>query len=241
MLKLLAKAIRDLHTLSGAPGGLPNYALVSFGMVNPRTGALTHYVDPTTGALLSAAGDAFALTSLTSTPLVSPVISTGLTASGSASNNFGGSTGAFVTSAGANTLSGDVSLAAGKDLIAASGDGILDFSLATGVTKTSTGLFTVSGGEAKSVQALVAAGAVNLTTGTTTIASSGAIAITLAAGTNGQRKNITMITDGGDATLTGTFGPTGTTIVFGDVGDSAELQFINSKWYPTSLIGVTVA
>lgn len=48
---------------------------------------------------------------LTNKTLTSPVISTGLTASGSASNNFGGSTGAFVTSSGANTLSGAVAAA----------------------------------------------------------------------------------------------------------------------------------
>ena len=40
--------------------------------------------------------------------LTTPVISTGLTASGSATNDFSGSTGAFKTSSGANTLSGAV-------------------------------------------------------------------------------------------------------------------------------------
>src|SRR4051812_24435294 len=74
-------------------------------------------------------------------------------------------------------------------------------------------------------QALVAAGAVNLTAQATTIASGGAIALTLADGTNGQMKSITMITDGGDATLTPATMRGGTTIVFNDVGDSVLLQF----------------
>ena len=51
-------------------------------------------------------------------------------------------------------------------------------------------------------QALTAAGAVNITTAVTTIASSAAIALTLPNGGAGQIKIITMITDGGTATLT---------------------------------------
>jgi len=53
-------------------------------------------------------------------------------------------------------------------------------------------------------QALTSTGAVNLTTAVTTLASTGAYAVTLAAGSVGQIKIITMITDGGDATLTPT-------------------------------------
>lgn len=48
--------------------------------------------------------------------LDSPAIKNGLTASGTASNNFGGSTGDFVTSSGSNTLSGDTTVAASKKL-----------------------------------------------------------------------------------------------------------------------------
>ena len=48
--------------------------------------------------------------SLTNKTLVSAVISTGLTASGSAANTFAGSTGTFITSTGANTLSGAVTI-----------------------------------------------------------------------------------------------------------------------------------
>ncbi len=57
-----------------------------------------------------------------STPtIVSPVISTGLTASGSASNDYSASTGTFKTSTGANTLGGSTVLAATKSLTLAAG------------------------------------------------------------------------------------------------------------------------
>lgn len=92
-----------------------------------------------------------------------------------------------------------------------------------------------------SVQALAAAGAVNLTTAITTIASAGAIAITLADGANGQIKVISMITDGGDATLTVANLQGGTTIVFGDIGDTATLVFLGTKWAAIGLTGVTIA
>jgi hypothetical protein len=52
---------------------------------------------------VTAAGNA-----LTSSSLTSPIITNGLTAVGSASNDFSGSTGTFKTSSGANTLGGAV-------------------------------------------------------------------------------------------------------------------------------------
>ena len=67
-------------------------------------------------------------------------------------------------------------------------------------------------------QALTAAGAVSITTTITTVASSGAIALTIADGTQGQIKVIVFITDGGDATLT-----------FADAGDSAILMWIGAS------------
>ncbi len=91
------------------------------------------------------------------------------------------------------------------------------------------------------VQALAAAGAVNLTTLTTTIASAGAIALTLADGVAGQLKTISMITDGGDATLTPANLQGGSTITFNDVGDTVLLQFIGTKWVILANNGATVA
>jgi len=91
-------------------------------------------------------------------------------------------------------------------------------------------------------QALTAAGAVNLTTAVTTIATGGAIALTLAAGSVGQIKIITMITDGGDATLTPTnFAGSNTTITFDAVGDTVQLCYINSTWVVLGNNGCTLA
>lgn len=53
--------------------------------------------------------------------LTSPVIGTGLTASGSAANTFAGSTGTFITSTGLNTLSGKVALKVVAAPVAATG------------------------------------------------------------------------------------------------------------------------
>lgn len=53
---------------------------------------------------------------LTNKTMTAQVVKTGLTASGSASNDFSGSTGTFKTSSGTNTLSGDVVVAAAKYL-----------------------------------------------------------------------------------------------------------------------------
>ena len=83
---------------------------------------------------------------------------------------------------------------------------------------------------AGSPQALTAAGAVNLTTAVTTVASSGVIALTLANGTVGQIKIITFITDGGTATLTPATMVNGTTLAFADAGDSAILLWIATGW-----------
>ena len=91
-------------------------------------------------------------------------------------------------------------------------------------------------------QALTAAGAVNLTTAVTTIATGGAIALTLAAGSVGQIKIITMITDGGDVTLTpAAFSGSNTTITFNDVGDTITLIYIGSAWCVIGSNGCTLA
>ena len=79
-------------------------------------------------------------------------------------------------------------------------------------------------------QALTAAGAVNITTPVTTVASSGAIALTLADGAVGQIKIIVFITDGGDATLTPATMNDGTTLTFADAGDAAILMWLSSGW-----------
>ncbi len=90
-------------------------------------------------------------------------------------------------------------------------------------------------------QTLTGAGAVNLTTDTTLIVSTGADALTLADGSSGQIKKIMMKTDGGDATLTPTNRAGYSSIVFNDVGDTVLLQFQDSKWWIIGSYGVTIS
>ena len=92
------------------------------------------------------------------------------------------------------------------------------------------------------VQTLAAAGAVDLVTPITRIDSTGAIALTLADGTNGQIKYIVMGTDGGDATLTPTTKTGFSTITFNDAGDGVTLVFITTKgWICAGNNGATLA
>ena len=84
-------------------------------------------------------------------------------------------------------------------------------------------------GLAGTPQALTAAGAVNVTTSITTVASGAAIALTMPDGIQGQIKIIVFITDGGDATLTPTTMNDGTTLTFADAGDSAILCWIGAS------------
>jgi hypothetical protein len=79
-------------------------------------------------------------------------------------------------------------------------------------------------------QTLNGAGAVNLTTYTTLLVTTGANALTLANGREGQRKRIVMKTDGGTGTLTPTNLYNGATLTFDDVGDSADLIFTDGQW-----------
>ncbi len=65
-------------------------------------------------------------------------INAGLTASGAVANDFSGGTGTFLTSSGANTLSGHTTVAAAKNFAMAAGAGAFDLHLATGASETPT-------------------------------------------------------------------------------------------------------
>lgn len=108
-------------------------------------------------------------------------------------------------------------------------------------SNTFTGAQTFSGAIIGSVQSLSGAGAVDVTSGTTTITTTGANALTMADGVVGQFKHIVMIVDGGDGTLTPTNLANYTTITFNDVGDSCVLQFLGTKWWIISNNGCTLA
>ena len=102
---------------------------------------------------------------------------------------------------------------------------------------------TIAGGLKVSVQSLSGAGAVNLTDTVTEVSSTGTNALTLANGTSGQIKIITMVVDGGTATLTPTtLAGSNTTVAFSDVGDSVILLYTTTLgWVVTSNQGATLA
>jgi len=126
------------------------------------------------------------------------------------------------------------------------GDITASGTLAVTGASTLTGNLTSNGAFISVPQALSGSGAltaVSLTTLKTTIATSGAATSTLAAGTNGQTKKISMITDGGDAVVTVTnaaWGGAGTA-TFNDIYDYLVLEYENSMWVVSSNQGVTLA
>ena len=92
------------------------------------------------------------------------------------------------------------------------------------------------------VESKSGAGALSLTHLITEVTSTGTDAITLANGTAGQVKIITMIVDGGDATLTPATFHDGTTILFDAVGESVVLVYHNTiGWKAVSVSGATIA
>ena len=84
--------------------------------------------------------------------------------------------------------------------------------------------------------------ALSLNTAHSTIVTSGAQAFSLANGVNGQIKTISMVTDGGDATLTPATLNGGTTITFQDVGDGVVLVYnTTGGWAVVANNGATIA
>lgn len=82
-------------------------------------------------------------------------------------------------------------------------------------------------------------GAVAVTGGIHEITTTGADAITLADGTEGQVLFVVFVTDGGNATLTPSNPGGYSTITFSDAGDSVTLLFTNGKWYVVGQGGLT--
>ncbi len=92
------------------------------------------------------------------------------------------------------------------------------------------------------VQSLSGAGAVDIVNLVTEVTTTGADALTLADGTVGQIKIITMIVDGGNGTLTPTTFANGTNITFDAVNETVCLLFANTiGWVVVSNSGATVA
>ena len=86
------------------------------------------------------------------------------------------------------------------------------------------------------------AGAIPVTAATVRLTTTGANALTLANGVNGQILTIVMVADGGDGTLTPTTKTGFATLTFQEVGDSVVLQYFTTLgWMILSNNGVAVA
>ena len=85
------------------------------------------------------------------------------------------------------------------------------------------------------------AGAVSVNGAIHEITTTGADALTLADGTEGQVLHVVMTVDGGNGTLTPTSLAGGTTITFDAVGDAVTLLFTAAKWYVVGISGAAVA
>lgn len=104
------------------------------------------------------------------------------------------------------------------------------------MTGTVTGIMTASN------QNLSGAGAVNITTGLTSLTTTGASqALTLADGTVGQVKIIVHTVDGGSAILTPTTKVGFTTVTFTNAGDSVYMIYTATGWAVVGSKGVTIA
>lgn len=100
----------------------------------------------------------------------------------------------------------------------------------------------ISGVVTASNQSLSGAGAVSITTGLTSLTTTGsAQALTLADGAVGQVKIIVHTVDGGSAVLTPTTKIGFSTITFTAVGDSVYLIYTATGWAVVGSKGVTIA
>ena len=126
-----------------------------------------------------------------------------------------------------------------KPIRSASGTTTLMYDATTGeVTHTATPAQQTMIG---SVQQISGPGAIDVTSYITEITTTGADSYTLADGVAGQIKIISMIVDGGDATITPTTFATGTTITMADVNDNITLLYGANGWVNTANQGSAIA
>jgi hypothetical protein len=110
----------------------------------------------------------------------------------------------------------------------------------TGANVAAQGDLTVSGAFIGSRQAISGAGAINLTTLFTELTTTGTDAYSLANGTVGQVKIITMAVDGGNATITPTTFANGTSMTMDAVHDSVTLIYGANGWVVLASQNVTI-
>ena len=91
----------------------------------------------------------------------------------------------------------------------------------------------------KSVQNITGPGAISLTESVTLITTTGADAYTLADGTEGQVKIISMLVDGGDAIVTPDNFVGYTSVTLNNVKDNFTLLYQSTGWVITALQAAT--
>ncbi len=106
------------------------------------------------------------------------------------------------------------------------------------ITVTSTA--TTISGLAYNVQNISGPGAISLTETATLLTTTGANAYTLANGTEGQIKVISLKVDGGNATVTPTNFVNGTNIVFNNIEDTITLLYQSTGWVVLARQNATV-
>lgn len=127
------------------------------------------------------------------------VHSGGLTASGSTANDFSGSTGTFLTSSGANTLGGDVTISGSKTFTTGTGTTTISGSLTDTASGATITLSPTGGGTVT----IAPAGAAAVNAGSTlSLTSGGASAITMTSASAGTINNMSI---GATTALAGTF------------------------------------
>lgn len=128
------------------------------------------------------------------------------------------------------------------NISSSSGTGDLVFIDSAGAA-TFSGSVTVGGALIGSVQSLSGPGAVNLTTTTTEVTSTGVLdELTLADGTAGQLKEIIHGVDNGSAVLTPTTATGFTNVTFTNAGDSVVLRYLEDRgWIVIASHGAVVA
>jgi hypothetical protein len=100
----------------------------------------------------------------------------------------------------------------------------------------------IAGNVVSPVAAKSGAGAIPLTATTVQLTTTGANALTLADGVNGQRLSIVMVASGGNGTLTPATKTGFTTATFTAVGNAVTLQFFTTLgWMVIANYGATVA
>ena len=148
-----------------------------------------------------------------------------------ATGNVSGATGDFTSVEGDTITDGTLSINAGAITGATSGA----FS-----TTLTAGSIVTTGGITAGIQTISGPGAINLTTLYTELTTTGADAFSLANGAAGQIKLITLLVEGGTATITPTTFSNGTSITMDAANDSVTMIYGTNGWQIIAAQAITV-